>query len=99
MCVFEICLSFFSNRVNHNGASVICSHCLYAFSQQEICDQHLWYCCKQEAQQLDLPKSLENNLAFECLYKTLKVSYVICDDFESFVVPIETGTTMSTEPY
>ena len=89
----------FSSRTKHNGATEICNRCLHAFSDKDVYDRHLSYCCKLDAQRLDLPKAPDNILKFESLYKTLKVPFVIYADFESFLVPIETPNTTSTEPY
>ena len=98
-----VCISsmsrLFSSRTKHNGGTEICNRCLHAFTTREIHDRHLSYCSKQEAQRLDLPKAPDNILSFDCLYKTLKVPFVIYADMESFLVPVETPNTTSTEPY
>jgi len=68
-----------------------CNSCLHALQEQETLDDHLSYCNRNAPQQVIYPTSDKCTLKFRARQKQHPVPFFLVCDFESFLVPVETG--------
>ena len=84
-------LNYFLARTKSNKKQhFFCHFCMQGFTRQDILNDHIAYCSKYDAQNVQYPSDLENILEFKSYEKKLKVPFCIYADFECFARKIDT---------
>ena len=79
------------HRTKAKWTQHVCNSCLHAFPKQETLDDHVPYCNRNAPQQVIYPTADKSTLKFRARQKQHPVPFFLVCDFESFLVPVETG--------
>jgi len=79
------------HRTKAKWTQHVCNSCLHAFPKQETLDDHVPYCNRNAPQQVIYPTADKCTLMFRARQKQHPVPFFLVCDFESFLIPVETG--------
>ncbi|XP_065652769.1 uncharacterized protein LOC136080089 [Hydra vulgaris] len=75
-----------------------CRNCLLGFNSEESLSNHKSYCKTHDSVRIELPKS-GSTIQFVHYYRSIRVTFVVYADFESFIKPIKTCAPNPNESY
>ena len=72
---------------NHHSKKFFCTHCLHAFSREDLLEDHKPYCQTHGIQHTKLPSENGKYMQFKNIAKMLQAPFVIYADFECLLKP------------
>ena len=83
----------------HRGRKHFCYYCLQAFSTKKILKRHIKACFKINGKQRIKMAKKGEYVRFEIFERKIKSSFMFYADFESVLVPEDTGKKSPDESY
>ena len=84
--------------VGGNGKLFICKRCFSHYTKEELLDEHIKYCSKNQTALIKMPEP-NKYLYFKNYHKKLPIPFVVYADFECFTKPMNTCSPNPKDSY